>query len=124
MIGKIYVTFMSFDPGSVRYLLERIPARHLCQLVTEVDEEWIDELVLAGETDRAGVAAVLARAMTQGVELLDSGVPATGRTRRRLRAQASLACRGMDAPGRDLPGLDRRRSGGCDFPCQPRGRAN
>ena len=75
MLGKIYVTFMSFDPGSVRYLLERIPTRHLCQLVTEVDEEWIDELVLAGETDRAGVAKVLARAMTQGVELLDSGVP-------------------------------------------------
>ena len=76
MIGKIYVTFMSFDPGSVRYLLDRIPARHVCQLVTDVDEEWIDELVLAGETDRAGVAAVLAQAMTQGVELLDSGLPA------------------------------------------------
>ncbi|MGL3807835.1 glycerophosphodiester phosphodiesterase [Paeniglutamicibacter sp. R2-26] len=76
MIGKIYVTFMSFDPGSVRYLLDRIPARHVCQLVTDVDEEWIDELVLAGETDRAGVAAVLAQAMTQGVELLDSGIPA------------------------------------------------
>lgn len=74
-LGKIYVTFMSFDPGSVRYLLESIPAEHVCQLVTEVDEEWIDELVRSGEHDRAAVAAVLAKAMTQGVELLNSGVP-------------------------------------------------
>lgn len=74
-IGNVRVTFMSFDPGSVRYLLGSIPADHVCQLVTEVDEEWVDELVLAGETDRAGVAAVLAQAMTLGVELLDSGVP-------------------------------------------------
>ncbi|WP_411731235.1 glycerophosphodiester phosphodiesterase [Paeniglutamicibacter sp.] len=75
MLGDIYVSFMSFDPGSVRYLMERIPAVHVCQLVTEVDEEWIEELVKAGESDRAGVAAVLARAMTEGVELLSSGVP-------------------------------------------------
>lgn len=75
MLGGIYVTFMSFDPGSVRYLMQRIPARHLCQLVTEVDEEWIGELVKAGESDRAAVAAVLARAMTEGVELLSSGLP-------------------------------------------------
>lgn len=75
MLGAAYVTFMSFDPGSVRYLMERIDPAHVCQLVTEVDEEWIDELVKAGEADRAGVAAVLARAMTEGVELLNSGVP-------------------------------------------------
>lgn len=74
-IGNIYITFMSFDPGSVRFLLERIPAAHVCQLVTEVDEAWIDELLLAGDADRAGVAEVLAQAMTHGVELLDSGVP-------------------------------------------------
>ena len=75
MLGDVYVSFMSFDPGSVRYLMERIPAAHVCQLVTEVDEEWIDELAKAGEGDRAGVAAVLAKAMTEGVELLSSGVP-------------------------------------------------
>lgn len=74
-LGNIQVSFMSFDPDSVRYLMERVSAEHVCQLVTEVDEEWIDELVKAGETDRAGVAAVLARAMTAGVDLLGSGVP-------------------------------------------------
>ncbi|PQZ89038.1 glycerophosphodiester phosphodiesterase [Arthrobacter sp. MYb227] len=74
-IKNIYVSFMSFDPESVRYLLERIPGRHVCQLVTEVDEEWIDELVLAGESDRAAVASVLAQSMAGGVELLNSGIP-------------------------------------------------
>jgi glycerophosphoryl diester phosphodiesterase len=74
-VDDIYISFMSFDPGSVRYLMERIPQVHVCQLVTEVDEDWIDELVKAGESDRAGVAAVLAMAMTEGVELLNAGVP-------------------------------------------------
>ena len=74
-LGDIQVSFMSFDPNSVRYLMERVSPEHVCQLVTEVDEEWIDELVKAGETDRAGVAAVLAQAMTAGVDLLSSGVP-------------------------------------------------
>lgn len=74
-IENIYVSFMSFDPGSVRYLLEQIPGRHVCQLVTEVDEEWIDELMRAGQADRAAVAAVLAQSMAGGVELLNSGIP-------------------------------------------------
>ncbi|MDO5744360.1 MAG: glycerophosphodiester phosphodiesterase family protein [Micrococcaceae bacterium] len=75
MLENVYVSFMSFDPGSVRFLMERVSPEHICQLVTEVDEEWIDELVRAGESDRAGVAAVLAQAMTEGVDLLSSGSP-------------------------------------------------
>lgn len=74
-IKNIHVSFMSFDPGSVRYLLEQISGQHVCQLVTEVDEEWIDELMRAGQRDRAGVAAVLAQSMAGGVELLNSGIP-------------------------------------------------
>lgn len=75
MLGDIQVSFMSFDPGSVRFMMDRVSAEHICQLVTEVDEQWIEELCEAGETDKAGVAAVLAQAMTEGAELLSSGEP-------------------------------------------------
>lgn len=75
MVGEVYISFMSFDPDSVRYLMERISPQHLCQLVTEVDEDWIEELIKAGDKDRAAVAEVLAQAMTDGVELLNSGAP-------------------------------------------------
>lgn len=74
-IGNITVSFMSFDPGSVDWLLKRVPAEHICQLVTAVDAEWIEELARDGLVDKAAVAGILAESMAAGVDLLDRGVP-------------------------------------------------
>lgn len=75
MIGNITVSFMSFDPGSVDWLLKRVPAEYVCQLVTEVDSEWIAEMVAGGLRDKAAVAGILAESMDAGVRLLDEGLP-------------------------------------------------
>ncbi|GAA4381601.1 glycerophosphodiester phosphodiesterase [Paeniglutamicibacter cryotolerans] len=74
-IGNITVSFMSFDPGSVDWLLGHVPAEYVCQLVTSVDAEWIDELARDGMVDKAAVAGVLAESMEAGVQLLDRGLP-------------------------------------------------
>jgi glycerophosphoryl diester phosphodiesterase len=73
LAGNVAITLMSFDPDSVRHLLDTVPGEHLCQLVTDVDPDWIAELVRLGQRGRAAVAQVLARALGEGVRMLDSG---------------------------------------------------
>ena len=108
MLGKIYVTFMSFDPGRCVTCWNGFPRGTCASWSPKSTRNGSTNSVLAGETDRAGVAAVLAQAMTQGVELLDSGVPQlAGPGVAYVRKHPSLVD-GMDAPGRDLSGLDRR----------------
>lgn len=71
--GQIAVTLMSFDPNSLRYLGRRVNTDLLCQLMTEVNPEYIQELLDSGQVGRAGVYAVLYRSVAEGIELINAG---------------------------------------------------
>ncbi|MEE1622112.1 glycerophosphodiester phosphodiesterase [Zafaria sp. Z1313] len=69
-IGGITVSLMSFDAGSIRYLLDSVPGEHLCQLVTGVDEDAVESL---GQLGRAAATQVLNRVLADGLEVIGSG---------------------------------------------------
>jgi len=52
-VGNVAVSLMSFDPGSVAHLLGTVPPRFVCQLVDDVDEEWVEEIL---RVDPSGLA--------------------------------------------------------------------
>lgn len=41
--GNLTVSFMSFEPNAVDRLLERVPREGVCQLIEEVDADWMRE---------------------------------------------------------------------------------
>lgn len=71
--GRIQVSLMSFEPRSNRYLAQRVNRDLLCQLMTEVDPEWVEQLVASGQNDRAEVYRVLHRSVAEGIELIEQG---------------------------------------------------
>lgn len=71
--GQIAVTLMSFEPESLRYLARSVNKDLLCQLITEVDGEWVEELLSSGQVGRAAVYEVLYRSVEEGIELVNSG---------------------------------------------------
>ncbi len=71
--NQIAVTLMSFEPESLRYLSRTVNKELLCQLITEVDASWVDELVSTGQMGRAAVYAVLYRSVAEGIEFIDQG---------------------------------------------------
>lgn len=71
--GQIAVTLMSFEPESLRYLARTVNKDLLCQLITEVDAEWVEELLSTGQVGRAAVYEVLYRSVEEGIELVNSG---------------------------------------------------
>ena len=71
--GQIAVTLMSFDPGSLRYLGRKVNPDLLCQLMTEVNPDYIQELVDSGQVGQAGVYSVLYRSVAEGIELINAG---------------------------------------------------
>lgn len=75
--GQIQVSLMSFEPESNRYLADLVNRELLCQLITEVDAEWVDELLSSGQTDRAAVYRVLQRSVEEGLELISRGTVGT-----------------------------------------------
>ena len=73
VLGNITVSFMSFDPESVEYLLERVPARHVCMLVDDVTVQELREATALGRFTGGAVANAL-KAMQQDAEaILDAG---------------------------------------------------
>ncbi|MDR4534759.1 glycerophosphodiester phosphodiesterase family protein [Glutamicibacter sp. PS] len=70
--GQIQVSFMSFEPESMRYLARTVDRSLLCQLITEIDAEWVQELLDGGQVSRAAVYEVLHRSVAEGVELINS----------------------------------------------------
>lgn len=90
-IGNVAVTLMSFDPGSIDYLLQSVSGQYLCQLVTGIDEDFVDDFGLFG---RAAVEQVIRRTLVGGIGRLNAGAV------------------GIAGPGvafaRDNPGLVRR----------------
>lgn len=70
-LANLHVTFMSFNPDSVRHLLERVPADVVCQLVADVQPEDLRETL--GPLTTAAVLNLLRRALHEGERIIASG---------------------------------------------------
>ncbi|MCW4466045.1 glycerophosphodiester phosphodiesterase family protein [Glutamicibacter sp. MNS18] len=71
--GQIQISIMSFEPQSNRYLAGLVNPQLLCQLITEVDADWVEELVATGQHNRAEVYRVLQRSVIEGIEVIEQG---------------------------------------------------
>lgn len=71
-LGSVTVSFMSFSPESVQYLLGNVPAGFVCQLLSDVDDAAVAEAaaLLPAGSDAAGV---LHGALAAGEQLLTDG---------------------------------------------------
>ncbi|WP_035776500.1 glycerophosphodiester phosphodiesterase family protein [Arthrobacter sp. H5] len=67
-VDNISVSFMSFNPDSVRHLLEKAPAQVVCQLVADVKPEDIRESL--GPLTAAAVMTILRRALSEGERVI------------------------------------------------------
>ncbi|WP_413249665.1 glycerophosphodiester phosphodiesterase [Sinomonas flava] len=72
-VGNVAVSFMSFDPEAIGYLLERVPARHVCMLVDDVTVDELRESTALGPFTGGAVANVLKAAQRDAEEILDAG---------------------------------------------------
>lgn len=73
-IGAVRISLMSFDPDSMVYLHDTVPAEHLCQLVSDVTEEDVEELLSFGQLGRTAVMNVLTGALNRGIANIESGL--------------------------------------------------
>ncbi|WP_433875721.1 glycerophosphodiester phosphodiesterase [Sinomonas atrocyanea] len=73
VVGNVAVSFMSFDPEAIEYLLERVPARHVCMLVDDVTVDELRESTALGAFTGGAVANVLKAAQRDAEEILDAG---------------------------------------------------
>ncbi|MGP9780921.1 glycerophosphodiester phosphodiesterase [Glutamicibacter sp. AOP12-B1-11] len=71
--GQIQVTLMSFEPDCLRFLSRTVNRAQLCQLMTEIDPQYVTELMAGGQTGRAAVYEVMRRSVAEGIELIDAG---------------------------------------------------
>lgn len=67
-VDNISVSFMSFNPDSVRHLLEKVPAQVVCQLVADVKPEDVRESL--GPLTSAAVMNILRRALSEGERVI------------------------------------------------------
>lgn len=72
-VDNIAVTFMSFDPDSVRYLLQSVPAQFICQLVDDLSVHEIRGGLGLGPIAGGAVANVMKAAQTEAEDILDNG---------------------------------------------------
>lgn len=70
-LANLHISFMSFNPDSVRHLLERVPADVVCQLVADVQPEDVRETL--GPLTAAAVMNLLRRALHEGERIIASG---------------------------------------------------
>ncbi|WP_427016156.1 glycerophosphodiester phosphodiesterase family protein [Pseudarthrobacter sp. P1] len=73
-LGNIAISFMSFHPEAVKYLAQTVPARHLCQLVADVDVAQVRADLDLGALSGEAVAALMRRALAEGERLIEDGV--------------------------------------------------
>ncbi|THJ65177.1 glycerophosphodiester phosphodiesterase [Arthrobacter echini] len=71
MIGGVEVSFMSFNPDSVRQLRESAPHHQLCQLVADVDQGEIRERLRIGSIAEGVLIDMLQRALQESEDLID-----------------------------------------------------
>jgi glycerophosphoryl diester phosphodiesterase len=70
-LENLHITFMSFNPDSVRHLLERVPPDVVCQLVADVKPADVRETL--GPLTAAAVMNLLRRALHEGERIIASG---------------------------------------------------
>lgn len=73
-LGNISISFMSFDPGSVKYLAATVPPAFLCQLQLLVDRKELRAVTGMGTLAGGTLAVRLRHASREAEEVLDSGV--------------------------------------------------
>lgn len=71
MMGSVEVSFMSFNPDSIRHLAESAPQHMLCQLVADVEPEEVRGALRLGSIAEGALINVLRRALQEGEELID-----------------------------------------------------
>jgi glycerophosphoryl diester phosphodiesterase len=72
MLGGIEISFMSFNPDSMRQLAESAPHHMLCQLVADVEPQEVRDALRFGSIAEGALIAVLQRALKEGEELIDA----------------------------------------------------
>ncbi|GAB3543034.1 glycerophosphodiester phosphodiesterase [Arthrobacter tecti] len=70
-LANLHISFMSFNPDSVRHLLERVPADVVCQLVADVRPEDVRNTL--GPLTAAAVMNLLRRALHEGEHIIENG---------------------------------------------------
>lgn len=70
-LANLHISFMSFNPDSVRHLLERVPADVVCQLVADVRPKDLRHAL--GPLTAAAVMNFLRRALHEGERIIASG---------------------------------------------------
>jgi glycerophosphoryl diester phosphodiesterase len=71
MLGSIEVSFMSFNPDSMRQLAESVPHHLLCQLVSDVQPQEVRDALRLGSIAEGALINVLQRALKEGEELIE-----------------------------------------------------
>ncbi|WP_323960004.1 glycerophosphodiester phosphodiesterase family protein [Arthrobacter sp. JZ12] len=95
-LANLHVSFMSFNPDSVRHLLERVPADVVCQLVADVKPNDLRETL--GPLTAAAVMNLLKRALHEGERIIGSGaVGIAGPGIEYVRAHPDRVKRWLDA---------------------------
>lgn len=71
MLGGIEVSFMSFNPDSMRQLAESAPAHVLCQLVSDLKPQEVRDALRLGPITEGALIIVLRRALREGEQLVN-----------------------------------------------------
>jgi glycerophosphoryl diester phosphodiesterase len=70
-LGNLEISFMSFNPDSMRQLAESAPHHMLCQLVADVEPQEVRDALRFGSIAEGALITVLQRALKEGEELID-----------------------------------------------------
>ncbi|MBG6225127.1 glycerophosphoryl diester phosphodiesterase [Arthrobacter sp. CAN_A2] len=71
MLGIIEVSFMSFNPDSMRQLAESAPAHMLCQLVSDMKPQEVRDALRFGPIAEGALITVMQRALKEGEQLVN-----------------------------------------------------
>lgn len=69
-LENISISFMSFNPDSVRHLLDMVPSHVVCQLVEDVTPTDVREELSLGPLAGAAVINLLRRVLTEGEHII------------------------------------------------------
>ena len=72
MLGNIRVSFMSFSPDAIKYLLRCVPAEALCQLIDDVDIAGLRDGLRLGALTGGALANVMKSAHMESLRILDA----------------------------------------------------
>ncbi len=71
-LANVSISFMSFNPDSVKHLLEKVPSHTVCQLVSDVRPAELRAELHLGALTAAAVIRLLRRALNDGEQNIDS----------------------------------------------------